>query len=95
VQNNEIKDLEPNVFNNNEFLEEIYLNKNHLSKIPDKLFGKNIKLKMLDLSDNKIKELPTEPENFLGRLRNLETLKLGKNRLSKARNPLPKGNTWR
>ncbi|KAL3888603.1 hypothetical protein ACJMK2_000968 [Sinanodonta woodiana] len=65
------------LFSGNKDLEIIYLNKNYLSVVPSNLFSSNIKLREIDLSDNKL----TDFNIYLNNTWDLTLIDLGNNKL--------------
>ncbi|KAM0679888.1 hypothetical protein GINT2_002060 [Glugoides intestinalis] len=79
LQNNNIKELQPNIFNNLQKLEFLYLSKNKLTEFPSCVFDGLVNLKSLGLQNNNIKEL--QP-NLFNNLQKLESLYLTSNKLT-------------
>ncbi|KAM0679562.1 hypothetical protein GINT2_002191 [Glugoides intestinalis] len=77
--NNNIKELQPNLFNNLQKLEYLNLSKNKLTELPSCVFDGLVNLKSLRLEDNNIKEL--QP-NIFNNLQKLEYLWLYSNKLT-------------
>ncbi|KAM0679916.1 hypothetical protein GINT2_001857 [Glugoides intestinalis] len=77
--NNNIKELQPNLFNNLQKLEYLNLTSNKLTEFPSCVFDGLVNLKSLWLEDNNIKEL--QP-NIFNNLQKLEFLYLSKNKLT-------------
>ncbi|KAM0679719.1 hypothetical protein GINT2_002129 [Glugoides intestinalis] len=78
-QNNNIKELQPNIFSNLQKLEYLYLSKNKITELPSCVFDGLVNLKSLWLEDNNIKEL--QP-NIFNNLQKLEYLRLYSNKLT-------------
>ncbi|KAM0680290.1 hypothetical protein GINT2_001676 [Glugoides intestinalis] len=79
LQNNNIKELQPNIFNNLQKLESLDLSKNKLTEFPSCVFDDLTNLKSLSLQNNNIKEL--QP-NIFNNLQKLEYLRLYNNKLT-------------
>ncbi|KAM0680769.1 hypothetical protein GINT2_001042 [Glugoides intestinalis] len=77
--NNNIKELQPNLFNNLQKLEYLNLTSNKLTEFPSCVFDGLVNLKSLWLEDNNIKEL--QP-NIFNNLQKLESLNLSNNKLT-------------
>ncbi|KAM0679485.1 hypothetical protein GINT2_002328 [Glugoides intestinalis] len=77
--NNNIKELQPNLFNNLQKLEYLNLSKNKLTELPSCVFDGLVNLKSLRLEDNNIKEL--QP-NLFNNLQKLKSLNLSSNKLT-------------
>ncbi|KAM0679959.1 hypothetical protein GINT2_001900 [Glugoides intestinalis] len=78
-QNNNIKELQPNIFEKLQKLEYLYLSKNKITELPSCVFDGLVNLKSLWLEDNNIKEL--QP-NIFSNLQKLEFLNLTSNKLT-------------
>ncbi|KAM0680790.1 hypothetical protein GINT2_001064 [Glugoides intestinalis] len=79
LRRNNIKELQPNIFNNLQKLESLYLSKNKLTEFPSCVFDGLVNLKSFWLEDNNIKEL--QP-NIFNNLQKLESLNLYDNKLT-------------
>ncbi|KAM0680521.1 Leucine Rich Repeat [Glugoides intestinalis] len=78
-QNNNIKELQPNIFEKLQKLEYLYLTSNKLTELPSCVFDGLVNLKSLWLEDNNIKEL--QP-NIFNNLQKLEEVYLTSNKLT-------------
>ncbi|KAM0680779.1 hypothetical protein GINT2_001053 [Glugoides intestinalis] len=76
---NNIKELQPNIFEKLQKLKSLYLYDNKLTEIPSCVFDGLVNLKSLGLENNNIKEL--QP-NIFNNLQKLESLDLSKNKLT-------------
>ncbi|KAM0681135.1 hypothetical protein GINT2_000920 [Glugoides intestinalis] len=76
---NNIKELQPNIFNNLQKLKSLYLADNKLTEFPSCVFDGLVNLKSLGLVNNNIKEL--QP-NIFKNLQKLENLWFSKNKLT-------------
>ncbi|KAM0681470.1 hypothetical protein GINT2_000672 [Glugoides intestinalis] len=79
LENNNIKELQPNIFNNLQKLESLNLSDNKLTELPSCVFDGLVNLKSLWLPNNNIKEL--QP-NIFNNLQKLEYLRLYSNKLT-------------
>ncbi|KAM0680385.1 hypothetical protein GINT2_001444 [Glugoides intestinalis] len=79
LRRNNIKELQPNLFNNLQKLESLWLYDNKLTEIPSCVFDGLVNLKSLWLQNNNIKEL--QP-NIFNNLQKLEELNLDNNKLT-------------
>ena len=84
MENNDLEELSPEVFNGLRNLQGLYLDQNKLTNLPEGIFNELHNLQKLTLHQNKLTSLP---EDIFNELRNLQTLALDNNELS--------SNLWR